>query len=106
MLEADRLARNASRLEELHPSFAARIVAIIAELETSVLRPRIQEAWRSPADQLKAFEHRTSKLKFGFHNLTTADGRPNSLAVDLLDDDHPTQVGTPYLLQLAAAAEA
>jgi hypothetical protein len=78
---------------------------VITELEGKGLRPRIQDAWRSPGDQLKAFNNGNSKLKFGFHNVTSGTGSPESLAVDMLDDDSPLASGKPYLLQLAAAAE-
>jgi hypothetical protein len=74
-------------------------------LEADGLRPRIQDAWRSPADQLAAFNSGHSKLKFGFHNVTAADGTPEALAVDLLDDSAPMNPGKPYILKLCAAAE-
>ena len=105
MTEAARLARNAQRQRELFPTFARRIAAVIASLEALGVRPRIQDAWRSPEDQRKAFEAGHSKLLFGFHNVTGSGGRPEGLAVDLLDDDHPLNPGRPYLLKLAAAAE-
>lgn len=104
MNEESRRARNAQRLAELHSTYAGRIGRLISQLEAAGYRPRIQDAWRSPESQLAAFEAGTSKLTFGFHNLTTADGRPDSLAVDLLDDDSPLASRTAYLLQLAAAA--
>ena len=106
MNEADRLARNAHRLTELYPTFARRVQAIITALEAGGLRPRIQEAWRSPQDQLIAYQTRHSKLRFGFHNVTGAGGEKESLAVDLLDDDHPAGEGSGYLLHVAAAAQA
>ena len=106
MNEAARMARNESRLLELHPVFARRVAAVITRLEGAGLRPRIQAAWRSPAEQLDAFNRGTSKLKFGFHNLTKPDGTADSLAVDLLDDDHPAHEGSEYPLQVAAAAAA
>lgn len=105
MTDARRNERNAQRVTELFPAFRARIVKVIAELEEAGLRPRIQDAWRSPADQLAAFENGTSKLKFGFHNVTGASGVKESLAVDMLDDDSPLNSRRPYLLQLAAAAQ-
>jgi hypothetical protein len=105
MTETARLARNTQRQTELFPAFATRLRAVIADMEARGHRPRIQDAWRSPEDQRKAFEAGHSKLLFGFHNVTAADGSPESLAVDLLDDDHPTTSGRPYLLKLAAAAE-
>jgi hypothetical protein len=106
MIEAQRKQRNTQRTAELWPSFGARIGAVIATLEGQGLRPRIQDAWRSPQDQLTAFNTGHSKLKYGFHNVTGAGGHKESLAVDMLDDDHPAQEGSAYLLRLAAAAEA
>ena len=105
MNEEKRKQRNAERLTELYPSFRAKIKAVIEDLESQGLRPRIQDAYRSPADQLKVFNTGNSKLKYGFHNVTGANGEKESLAVDMLDDDHPAQEGSEYLLRLAAAAK-
>ena len=106
MNEERRRARNAARLDQLHPAFARRVRAIIDGLESEGLRPRIQDAWRDPAAQLRAYQRGRSRLRFGFHNLTGLDGEPESLAADILDDDHPAREGVSYLLRLAAAAEA
>jgi len=106
MNEVDRQARNSQRLAELFPTFAVRVRGIIAELEGQGLRPRIQDAWRSPADQLKAYLSGHSNLKYGFHNVTGPNGEQESLAVDLLDDDYPAHEGSEYLLRLTGAAEA
>jgi hypothetical protein len=103
--EADRKARNQERLQQLFPTFRARMVRVIAALEADGIRPRIQDAWRSPKDQKIAFDAGNSKLLFGFHNVTGSGGKPEALAVDLLDDDSPMAAGKPYLLHLAAAAE-
>jgi len=105
MNEQQRRARNDQRVSELWPAFGAKIKAVIAELESLGLRPRIQDGYRSPADQLIAFQTGHSKLKYGFHNVTGAGGKKESLAVDMLDDDHPAQEKSEYLLRLAAAAE-
>jgi hypothetical protein len=105
MKEADRIKRNKDRMTELWPSFGKKIKAVIEALEAKGLRPRIQDAWRSEADQLLDFKKGTSKLKFGFHNVTGANGEKEALAVDMLDDNHPLNIGTQYLLHLAAAAE-
>jgi len=67
MKEADRRKRNEDRLAELYPTFRARLKKVIASLESSGLRPRIQDAWRSPEDQRKAFDSGHSQLLFGFH---------------------------------------
>jgi hypothetical protein len=105
MEEAARKKRNEDRLTALYPTFRARLKKVIALLESSGLRPRIQDAWRSPADQKIAFDKHQSKLLFGFHNVIAKNGTPEALAVDLLDDDSPLSPGTSYLLQLAAASE-
>ena len=105
MKEADRINRNQTRLLELYPTFRARVKKAIIALEAQGIRPRIQDGWRSPEDQRKAYDSGNSKLLFGFHNVTSTDGKPESLAVDMLDDDAPLNVDRPYLLQLAAAAE-
>jgi len=106
MDEAKRRDRNEQRLQELYPAFAARVGKVIQTLEAAGLRPRIQDAWRSPEDQLIAFNKGNAKVKYGFHNVTGAGGKKEALAVDLLDDDNPLNSAKPYLLQLAAAAEA
>lgn len=105
MKEADRKARNETRLAELFPTFSKRVARVIGALEGDGVRPRIQDAWRSPADQKKAFDAGNSKLLFGFHNVTGGDGKPEAMAVDMLDDDSPLAPGKAYLLRLAAAAE-
>ena len=105
MLEADRQQRNASRLLELYPTVRNRVDAILKELEAAGYRPRIQEAWRSAYDQLKAYNAGTSKVRYGFHNVTASNGTKESLAVDVLDDDRPLGARTDYMLRLAAAAE-
>ena len=105
MNEPARRQRNADRLQQLFPTFAARVAAVIAELEDEGWRPRIQDAWRSIASQEAAFAAGHSKLKFGFHNVTGTGGKKESLAVDMLDDNAPLKRSTEYLLRLAAAAQ-
>ena len=106
MKEAARQQRNQQRLTECFPAFAQRVEAVIDDLEGQGFRPRIQDAHRSIADQLKAFRGGFSRVKFGFHNVTGADGKPEALAVDLLDDDHPLNPSRKYIILLAAAAQA
>jgi hypothetical protein len=106
MKEPDRIARNKQRLSECFPTFAARVTAVIREMESLGFRPRIQDAHRSIEDQRKAFETGHSKVLFGFHNVTGANGKSESLAVDLLDDDNPGDpVPRKYLITLAAVAQ-
>lgn len=105
MTELQRNKRNADRLLELYPTFRNRLAKVIQEMEALGLRPRIQDAYRSPEDQLKAFNSGHSKLKFGFHNITGQNGKKESLAVDLLDDNSPLKISVSYLLKLAFASE-
>jgi hypothetical protein len=105
MTELHRQKRNSDRLLELHPAFRSRLAKVIEELEAMGLRPRIQDAYRSPQDQLIAFTTGHSKLKFGFHNVTGPNGEKESLAVDMLDDDNPLNLSKSYLLKVAFVSE-
>ena len=105
MNEADRKQRNYIKVHELHPAIRPKMEAVIRELESYGYRPRIQEAWRSPADQLAAYRAGTSKIKYGFHNATASDGTKEALAADVWDDDRPFNAKTHFMLHLLAAAE-
>ena len=105
MNEADRKQRNYIKIHELHPSIQQRMEAVLRELESYGYRPRIQEAWRSPKDQLAAYNAGTSKIKYGFHNATASDGTKEALAADVWDDNYPFNAKTHFMLHLLAAAE-
>jgi hypothetical protein len=105
MNETARNQRNEERLTECFPTFAKRAKAVIDDLEAEGFRPRIQDAHRSIEDQHKAFKNGFSKVKFGFHNVTGKNGKPESLAVDLLDDDNPLSPSRKYIILLAEAAQ-
>lgn len=105
MNEADRKQRNYIKIHELHPAMRPRMEAVIRELEQYGYRPRIQEAWRSPKDQLAAYNAGTSKIKYGFHNVTATDDTKEALAADVWDDDRPFTAKTHFMLHLLAAAE-
>jgi hypothetical protein len=105
MTEEKRKKQNQEKVVELYLSFAEKIELVLKDMEARGYRPRIQDAWRSPQDQLKAYNSGHSKLKYGFHNVTGANGKKESLAVDVLDDDFPLASRKAYLLNLADAAE-
>lgn len=105
MTEDARKARNAEMLMELHPGFRSRVIRVIALVEARKYRPRIQCAWRSPEDQLKAFKSGNSKLRYGFHNFTGTEFKMQSLAVDMLDDDFPLNSRIEYLVELAHSSQ-
>jgi hypothetical protein len=104
MTDAARRDRNTARLKECYPAFRERVSLILQRMEMRGMRPRIQTAARSPQEQLEAYNRGTSKLKFGFHNVTGLDGRPEALAVDILDDDAPFSSGNEFLIALANEA--
>jgi hypothetical protein len=104
MLEADRKSHNQTLLSQCHPWFRPKLQAVIKDLEGHGFRPRIQCAWRSPKDQLQAFQSGYSKLRFGFHNVTIS-GQCCSMATDVLDDDHALSPSGKYLLLLASSAQ-
>ena len=106
MIDADRQARNTLKLAECHPVIRAQLQALIAALEGDGFRPRIQQAWRSTVEQAAFKAAGTSKLGWGLHNCTAPDGTPESLAVDLLDDDAPLAPSVRYLVRLASLARA
>lgn len=114
MTEEARRARNVERLGLCFPPFAGRGAALIARLESvdnENFRPRIDQSWRTAAQHAAQLAAGTSKSSFSFHMTTTPDGKPDALAIDLLDDDYPVpsanQAEWPdsfrrYLLWLAA----
>jgi len=110
MNEEKRMKWNEGKLEELYPAFRERIRAVVEDLQSQGLRPRIHEAWRSEEDQLKAFKAKFSQLKYGFHNVTAPDGTKEALAVDMVDENlvngiEAEYTNTEFLLRLTAAAK-
>jgi peptidase C39-like protein len=105
MLESERIQRNQSRMQELYPYFREHVQVLLKEMEAEGLRPRCQDAWRSPDDQLKAYKAGTTQVQYGFHNVTGPNGNKEALAVDVLDDNNIFATKTDYMLRLAAAAE-
>lgn len=105
MTEEARKARNQTKMQDLNPAFRSRLSKVITDLEAVGFRPRIQCAWRSPQEQLEAYKSGHSQLRWGYHNATTPDDAPDSLAVDMLDDDFPLTQRRQYVLALAFFSE-
>lgn len=105
MIEAQRILRNVARLGELYSTFEVKVRAMLDDLEGQGYRPRIQVAYRSLEEQLRAYATGKSKLKYGFHNVTGPNGTPQALAVDCLDDDQPLHSPMGFILRLARAAQ-
>ncbi len=105
MKEIDRKKRNADMLMQCYPPFGVKIAAVLRDLEGHGWRPRIQQTYRTEAEQLAAYHNGYSSIKFGFHNVVRG-GHPAAMAADILDDNAPLQPSTRYLLMLAACAKA
>jgi hypothetical protein len=75
-------------------------------MEAQGFRPRIQDAHRTIEQQAVDVAAGHSTVLFSFHNVTGANGKPEALAVDMLDDDHPVDnVPRKYLITLASVAQ-
>lgn len=105
MTDADRFQRNRELIGQCYPPFGRCVSRIIAQMQAWGWRPRIQCAWRDPKDQQTAFLTHHSEVAWSYHN-ATANGKPDALAVDLLDDDHPLNSNLQYSVELARAARA
>jgi len=108
MDEAARKLHNEEKITELYPVFGEQIQLVLGDLEAQGVRPYIYEAGRSLKKQLENFEAGISKVKFGFHTVTADDGKAESLAADIIDDDARSanvESGTEFKLRLAASAE-
>lgn len=100
------LERNARKLMECNPWLHGKVVAILKDLRGHGYRPRIQEAWRSPADQILACLEGRSKVRWGFHNATGKANLPDALAADIVLDDCPYKEPREFLLKLYSSAKA
>ena len=104
MNEPDRKKRNVDKLAECHPWVAARLHAVIVDLEAQGLRPRIQCAARSALRQRIAKLIGKSKVSWSHHQARDKAGKPEALACDVIDDDEPKRPGARYLLALTVDA--
>lgn len=106
MNEDLRADRNRTMLAQCNAAFRTTLANLLASLQGLGYRPRIQCAWRDPAEELELYNSGKSHVRWGMHNATTADGKPDALAADVLDDDHPLNPTRPFLLALARGARA
>jgi hypothetical protein len=104
MTEEARLIRNSNRLGECFPAFRDPLRRVLGRLEQFGFRPRIQDAYRSPEDELAAYKAGNSQVKRGFHSCIGQDGRTEALAADVLDDDAPLHPSNRYVFMLAWCA--
>ena len=97
---------NAERLQLINPGMRPKVKAVLSDLEQHGYRPLIDSGvWRSIAEQAKKKAAGVSQVSYSYHNVTTADGRPDSLAADITDNRWFWSSPTPYWLTLAGSAE-
>lgn len=104
MTDQQRTEHNRMLIQQANASFRLALAQVLAQLQADGWRPRLQEVWRSEADELDVHAAGHSEVTFGFHNCTALDGQPDALAADVLDDDAPLQIRRAYVWALAKAA--
>ena len=102
--ESQRHTTNEDQLAKCDASFAARVRAVIQDLESHGFKPWVAESWRSPADQAQAFTLGRSEVKAGFHNVVGLHGEPRAFAVDLIDNPLAADPSQEYALRLSSVA--
>lgn len=97
---------NAERLQLINPGMRPKVKAVISDLEQHGYRPLIDKGvWRSAAEQARKKAAGVSQVSYSYHNVTTPDGRPDSLAADITDNRWFWQSPKPFWLTLAGSAE-
>ena len=104
MDDSARHANNTMKLRFCNPAFASLVILAISDMEPEGFKPRIGEVWRSPEDQLEKFKAGLTHVRWGFHCATTPDGKPDSLAVDMIDEEHPLDMALRFSLCLLWAS--
>jgi hypothetical protein len=95
---------NEDRLAKCDAGFAAKVRAVIHDLERSGFKPWVAENWRSPKHQVQAFSLGRSQVKFGFHNVVGSRSEPRAFAVDLIDAPGVNAPSQAYALRLSSVA--
>lgn len=106
MTEEQRKKLNGERLLKVDTSIRSKVASVLATLEHYGHRPLIAaEVWRDPALQLSMYRRGVSKVRWGFH-CATRDGKPASLAADIIDAEKGWSATPAFWLTLGYAANA
>jgi hypothetical protein len=101
---------------QLHPALRERVGYVLEDLRARGWNPIVPEifgkygtGFRSQADQAKLRKTNPgrTRVKFSFHNVTAADGKPQSMAVHITDPSvgsNPKR-GHPFVEDLQAISE-
>jgi len=105
MQETQRTSLNSERLLLVDLSIRNQVSGVLCDLESCGLRPLIASGvWRDPKEQYALYKKGVSKVTWGFHCATTPEGKPGSLAADIVDADRGWEVGNEFWLRLGNAA--
>ena len=109
MLEIRRRKRNTDQLKLMAPTVALQVREVLADLEAWGFRPRLQETYRTLAEQRQKFEQGLSRISgAGPHTLVEVVSPsyfvPASRATHVLDDDSPLDPSPKFLASLAISA--
>lgn len=100
-----RVSLNAERLTLVSPSIRQQVIGVLQDVEGAGFEPLIaKDVWRSPARQLELYRQGRSKAKWGFHCGTTPEGKPDSLAADIVDADFAWDAKQAFWLAVGRAA--
>jgi hypothetical protein len=103
--EETRRQQNAQRLQKISPTIRPAVALVIADMEADGHRPLIHEnVHRTIAEQLQMVRRGVSKTRYSYHNATTPDGRPDSLAADIVDADQLWNVERRFWMDLCRHA--
>jgi hypothetical protein len=103
--EQQRKAANAERLKLIDPSIRPKVAAVIRDLERQSLKPLIDKhVFRTPAEQAELVRQGFSQVRWGFHNAQRPNGKPGSLAADIVDARLFWDVKKKFWLQVGASA--
>jgi hypothetical protein len=105
MNERARKDQNRQMLRKVDRSIRRAVAAVVADLESHGQRPLIDRAvWRSPEEQKELFDRGLSQVEWGFHCATTPQGRPGSLAADIVDANRFWGASRQFWLRLGSSA--
>jgi hypothetical protein len=99
---------NAQRLGLMDDAMRPKVAAVLADMEGHGYQPFIDGAvYRTPAEQAAKVRQGVSKVYYSFHNVTSQDGKPDSLAADIADTRWGWSNKCPrrYWLMLASSCE-
>ena len=79
------LAPQEWKINSLHPDFKPTVELIMKDLKSQGYDPVLNFGWRSHEEQKEMKAKGWSTVDFSFHNITFSNGKPASMAADIVD---------------------